>query len=478
MKQGSQCGSLAVLSEADLQRIHEAGLELLENPGVLCESDLILDILHKGGAQVDRNSSVIRIPPGMVELALESCPKSFVMQGLDPEMDLLVESGRVYYGMGGSSEPFFWDYETGRPRRPTKVDMVACTRVGQSLPNTDFIITLCQSGDMPTDQIFFHDTDAILRNTTKPIVFTVLDRRHATKTIGMLAAACGGESELRRRPLGMGFVTPVSPMVYPELIEGVVDTVDWGIPILSAPGPMMSGTGPATVAGLLAQTIAENLFGLVLVQTIKPGAPFVFKMDSDVMDPVTGQCTYGSPEQALGKAALAQMGRFYGVPTFTMGGGAEAKLPDSEAAAQAMMGMLINGLSGITLSQASGTMASGLYGSVEQLVICDEIAHMVKRVLGGFSVNDDTLALDVIRDVGHGGDFMTESHTLSHFRSELFFPVLFKRQTIEQWLSRGAKPMVDVAHARVEEILAQAGPVPLPVGADEALGRALREATA
>jgi trimethylamine--corrinoid protein Co-methyltransferase len=103
---------------------------------------------------------------------------------------------------------------------------------------------------------------------------------------------------------------------------------------------------------------------------------------------------------------------------------------------------------------------------------------MVKRVLSGFSVSDDTLALDVIRDVGHGGNFMTESHTLSHFRSELFFPVLFKRQTIEQWLSQGAKPMVDVAHERVEEILAQAGPVPLPVGADEALDRALREATA
>jgi trimethylamine--corrinoid protein Co-methyltransferase len=478
MKQGTPAGSLSVLSQDDLRRIHQAGLALLDRPGICSESDLVLDLLQQAGAIVDRETHMVRVPATMVETALRSAPKSFVMHGLDPQFDLLVEAGRVYYGVGGTSEPYFWDYGSGRPRRPTRADMVSCTRVGHALAHMDFVITLCSSGDVPVDQVFLHDTNALLRNTSKPIVFSVLGRRYMARILEMCAAACGGEDELRRRPQGLGMTTPVSPLVFPKLVEGVFDAVEFGMPILVAPGPMMGGTGPATVAGTLALTVAELMFGLVLVQSIKPGAPVVLKTDADVMDPVTGQCTYGSPEQALGKAALAQLGRFYGLPTFTMGGGVEAKLPDSEAAAEATLGMLMNGLAGVTLSQAQGTLASGLYGSMEQLVICDEIAHMVKRVLAGVTVNDDTLALDVIRQVGCGGNFLMEDHTLRHFKHELFFPALFRRQTIEQWLARGAPPMVGAAHQRVEEILATAGPVPLPPGADQALDRVLNEAIA
>ena len=478
MKVGSPAGSLTVISQGDIERMHDAALSLLQDPGVFSESDLIVSIFQQAGAHIDRDRRLVFISPDMVDAARSSFPKSFVLHGLDPALDLLVEPGRVYFGMGGSSEPFFWDHSQRRPRRPTKADVVACTRVAHALPNMDFVMTLCQSGDQPVNHIFFHDADAIIRNTTKPICYSVLGRRHATRTIEIVAAACGGETEFRRRPQGLGFVTPVSPLVFPSLVEGIVDAVEWGVPVLYAPAPMMSGTGPATLAGSLAQSVAEFLFGLVLTQLIRPGAPIMFKTDADVMDPATGQCTYGSPEQALGKAALAQVGMFYQVPTFTMGGGVEAKLPDSEAAAQAMMGMLVNGLSGITMSQSSGTLAHGLYGSLEQLVICDEMAHMVKRVLAGFTVNDDTLALDVIRKVGHGGNFLLEEHTLSHFRDELFFPVLFKRQSVEQWIQRGGKPIEEVAHERVQAILAQAGPVPLSPDADKALSRALRQAGA
>ena len=292
----------------------------------------------------------------------------------------------------------------------------------------------------------------------------------------MCAAVCGGEDALRQRPLGMGMTTPISPLVFPKLIEGVFDAVQFGMPILYAPGPMMSGTAPATIAGALALTVAELLFGLVLVQLIRPGAPLVFKIDADVMDPATGQCTYGSPEQMLGRAALAQWARWIGLPSFTMGGGAEAKLPDAEAAVQAAMGILMNTLSGVTMSQALGTLASGMYGSLEQLVICDEIAHMVKRILSGVAVTDETLALDVIRHVGQGGSFLMEEHTLRHFRQELFFPALFRRQTLEQRLARGGGSILEVAHQRVQEILAEAGTEPLPEEADVALESCLQHA--
>lgn len=476
MKEGIRAGSLKFLSESDIQRIHEAGLSLLENPGIRCESVAVLDVFKKGGARVNANTGMVSVDPSMVEEALKWAPKSFVVCGRDPEMDLLAKCGRVYFGMGGSSEPSFFDFAAGRPRKPTRRDMENCTRVGQALPNIDFIMTLCTSGDMPASDCFYYDLDAILRNTTKPVVFSILDREFTSRLIHMGIAASGGESEFRARPNIVGFVTPVSPMVFPKINEGVIDCVKWGMPVLYAPGPMMGATGPVTLAGLLSQTVAEILFGLVMVQLLKKGAPLIFKMDSDVMDLSTGQCTYGSPDQILGRAALAQIGGFYDIPTFTMGGGVESKLPDSEAAAQAMMGMLVNALSGITFSQCQGTLASGLYGSTEQLVICDELVHMIRHLLKGISITDETLALDVIRKVGPAGNFLVEDHTLAHFRNELFFPKLFQRQSIEHWIHGGARPMADVAHDRVEAILSEPSPTLLAKTAEKAVSAALVEA--
>jgi len=478
MKEGAKGGTLDVLSQGDAQRIHEAALALLQDPGVFSESDLFLDIFEQGGARVDRDARVIFVSPGLVEAALESAPRSFILHGRnDPDQSLLLEPGRVYYGMGGTSEPSFFDYGLWRSRPPTKEDMVLSTRVGHALPNVDFVQTLCMSADKPTGQIFFHDFDAIFRNTTKPTVVNVLERPFTARLLEMTAAASGGEDALRQRPSVMGIVTPISPLKVAVMNEGIVDAVGAGVPILYSPGPLMGATGPATVAGTLTLTFAEVLFGVVLTQLIRPGAPVVLKPDTDVFDMKTTQCTYGSPEQSLGKAVAAQMARFYDLPVYGLGGGVEAKTPGAEAASEAMMNMLLNGLAGMTLNQSLGTLAFGLYGSPEMAVICDELVHMIKRVLAGISVTDETLALDVIREVGHGGNFLQHGHTVRHFRQEMFFPTLFERQTIDEWVNSGAKMSHEVAHERVEEILAKAGPVTLPPGADEALDRALRKAT-
>jgi trimethylamine--corrinoid protein Co-methyltransferase len=479
MKIGPMGGWLNVLSEGDVQRIHQAALSLLQDPGVESESDLFLDIFQKGGAVVDRDTRRIRVPPEMVTAALKSAPSSFVLHGRrDPALDLLLEPGRVYYGMGGTSEPMFWDYGLWRSRQPTKADMINSTRIGQALPNIDFVQTLCMSGDQPTHQVFFHDFDAIFRNTAKPTVINILDRPFTELILGMTAAASGGAEELSRQPSVLGILTPVSPLKIAVMNEGIIDAVLAGVPILYSPGPMMGATGPATVAGTLALTTAEVLFGLVLTQLIKPGAPVVFKPDTDVLDMRTTQCTYGSPEQDLGKMAMAQMARFYNKPVYGLGGGVEGKVPDAEAASEAMMSMLLNAMAGINLSQSLGTLAWGLYGCQEMVVICDELVRMIKRVLAGIQVDDDTLAVEVIREVGPGGSFLQSDHTLRHFRKELYFPELFRRQTIDQWLQSGGKMIHEVAHDRVEEILAAAKPVSLPPSVDVALEQALDEAIA
>jgi trimethylamine--corrinoid protein Co-methyltransferase len=478
LKEGLAGGMLDPLSEGDLERIHLSSLALLADHGLYSESDLILDLFIRGGAMVDRQARMIRLPRELVEAALGSAPRSFTFYGRAPEYDLHLRPGRSFFGMGGTSEPLFWDFDLGRSRPPTKADMVACTRVGQALPRIDFVMALCSAGDVPGDVMFLHEYDAIFRNTTKPVLYTSPGRWFTAKFIEMAATACGGEAEFRRRPWIMLFTQTVSPLKISHYSEGMLEAAEFGVPILCAPGPMMGATSPATLAGNLVQINAEALFSIVLTQLIKPGTPVVYGPHVAVMDMVTAQCTYGSAEQSLGRAAVAQLGRFYNLPSFGLGGGVEAKLPDAEAAAQAMMGMLLNAQSGLTMTQCLGTLASGMYGAPEMAMICDEIVLMIKRLQEGITVNDETLALDVIRQVGHGGNFMAEEHTARLFRKELFFPVLFRRQSIDQWIADGARPVAAVAHERVQEILAKAGPVPLPPGADQALERLLESAVA
>lgn len=477
MKSGAKAGNLTVLSEAELDRVYEASLSLLMNPGLVSDSDLFLDIFEKGGAIVDRPSRVIRLPRDLVEWAIQSAPESFPLYGRsDPSADLMVEHGRVYYGMGGTSEPLFWDWDRWEARKPTKADMVNCTRVGHALPNIDFVQTLCMSGDQPTNEIFFHDFDAIFRNTTKPTVINILERPFTQNLIELTAAASGGESALREKPSVLGIVTPISPLKVAVMNEGILDAVQAGIPILYSPGPLMGATGPATVAGTLALTNAEVLFGVVLTQLIRPGARVVLKPDTDVFDMRTTQVTYGSPEQDLGKVAMVQLARRYRIPIYSLGGGVEAKVPDADAASEAMLSMLLNGLAGAVLNQSLGTLSWGLYGSPEMAVICDEMVNMIRRILDGITVNDETLAVDVIRQVGPGGDYLGHEHTFRFFRKELYFPRLFRRQTLEEWVTGGKKTAHQLAHERVLQILNQAGPVELLPGADAEMERVMRKA--
>lgn len=477
MKLGARGGSLTVISETDVERIYRASLDLLMDPGFYSESDLFLDIFSKGGAMVDRSARTIRVPEELVDWAIQSAPKSFTLHGRnDPAMDLRIELGNTFFGMGGTSEPLFWDYELRRSRQPTKQDMVNNTRVGHALPHINFVQTLCMSGDMPIGHTFFHDFDAIFRNTTKPTVLNVLERPFTQSLLEIAAAASGGEEVLRQKPSVLAMVTPVSPFKIAIMNEGIIDAVMAGVPIMYSPGPLMGATAPATVAGTVVLTNAEVLFGIVLTQLIKQGAAIVLKPDTDVFDMKTAQVTYGSPEQDLGKVAMVQLAKQYGLPIYGLGGGVDSKLPDAQAAAEAMETLLMVSLSGMTMCQSLGTLAFGMYGSPEMTVMCDEMVFMIKRILDGFEVNDDTLALDVIRKAGFEGNFLKQAHTARHFRKEMFFPSLFRRQTSDEWIKAGSKAIDQIAHEKVLHILDKAIPIELPPGADTELERALQHA--
>ncbi len=321
-------GTLNVLPEDDVLRIHDAALAILQDPGIESESQLILDIMARSGARVDRDTRRIHIPPDMVDAALRTAPGSFVLHARrDPARDLLLEPGRVYWGMGGTSEPYFFDYERRQPRSPTHADMVTSTRIGHALPNIDFVQTLCMSGDKPTGQIFFHDFDAIFRNTTKPTVINILDRRFTQLLLGMTAAASGGEAEAGRAPQRAGHRDAGLAAQGRGDERGHRGCGRGGRahPLLARPHDGCERPGhDRGHAG------ADRRGGVVR-RRADPTAPARrtgrAQAGHGCVRMRTSQCTYGSPEQNLGKAAMAQMARHYGCPSTAWAAAWRARRP-------------------------------------------------------------------------------------------------------------------------------------------------------
>mgnify|MGYP005851936987 CR=1 FL=1 len=478
MKEGLSGGLLNVLAEAECQRIHAASLDILANHGVLCDSPALLRLFADGGALVDEDTRLVRLPGDLVNWALRAAPKSFTLYARDPALDLALEQPRAYFGLGGSAVPYFWDFEKRALRDPVKADVVAATRLGHALPNVDFVMSLAAAGDAPERLHYLHEYHAILGNTTKPVIYSAPSRRYAAAFLEMAAAASGGEGELRARPSVMLFTQPVSPLQIGPYNEGMIDFAALGVPILFSPGAMMGATSPATIAGSLVQGNAENLAGIALSQLLRPGTPIVYGPHTPVMDMATTRCTYAGTEQALGRAAMARLARFYGLPSFNTGAGCDAWEVDAQAAAEATMGIFLNALSGLTLTQTMGTMASGTFGSLEMLVVCDEVVAMARRVLRGVAVSEDSLAVDVIKEVGPGGHYLDHEHTVRAFRREFFFPGLFARSSLAAWQEEGGEGrLLRRAHARVVDTLERRA-TPVPLAAQRDLDACLRRLTA
>ncbi|MDA8216040.1 MAG: trimethylamine methyltransferase family protein [Dehalococcoidales bacterium] len=474
MKEGLRGGLLNVLSESDVERIHAASIHLLEDCGLRCGTDLLLGVFARGGASVDEGTRRVRIPRDLVEWAVAAAPKSFPFCGRDPRFDLLLEQPRVYFGMGGSAVPYFWDHESSRLRDPVQADMALATRLGHALANVDFVMSLAAAGEVPSHLHYLYEYNAILANTTKPVIYSAPSREYARMFLEMAAAASGGEAALRARPSVMLFTQPVSPLQIGPYNEGMVEFAAWGVPILYSPGAMMGATSPATLAGALAQGNAENLAGVVLAQLLRPGTPVVYGPHTPVMDMVTMRCTYAGTEHSLGRAAMAQLARRYGLPSFSTGAGVDAAALDAQAAAEASMGIFLNALAGLTLTQTMGTMGSGTFGSLEMLAVCDEIVAMAKHVLRGVAVTEETLALDAIEEVGPGGHFLDHEHTVRTFRHEFFFPHLFTRFGASAWQTGEPEDIRARARARIVQAQEQQASSPVDPAVVEALGACLR----
>ncbi len=439
------------LTADQLKQLHIATLNILEQVGVkVCEPQA-LELLSDAGAIIDKD--LVKIPPWMIQQALQTAPAKIAIYDRSGNLAMNLEKGKIYFGTG-SDMPYIIDIEKGERRRAVKQDTINAAIVTDALENMDFVMSMARASDVPAECSDRHHFEAMTLNSTKPVIFDAHDRQGLLDIIEMGAMIAGGIKQLTEKPYIIHYSEPTSPLVHSKnALEKMLTVAEHNIPTVYAPAVMCGATGPVTTAGAIVTANAEILSGLVIHQLKRKGAPFVYGGGTPPLNMVTTVCSYGDPQGFLGAASLVQLSEYYNLPSFSIAGCTDAQLFDQQAALEAGFNLLFAALSGGNLIHDLGYIGAGMTCSLEYLVLCDEGAGMAKFLTRGVDVNSETLAQEVIEKVGPGGHFLTEQHTMDHFRSHMHFTRLFNRNTYDNWQSAGSKSFGESANALLKEIL-------------------------
>jgi trimethylamine--corrinoid protein Co-methyltransferase len=450
-----------MLTREQCEVVHRASLEILRRTGVRVYHDGALALLRETDAVIT-DDNLVHLPAGLVEWALKQAPSRIVLcKRGSSEMAAPLEGRMVNFGPG-SDCPNYLDPRSGQRRPFTAADVVDCLHVCDALPEMAFVMSMGIPADLSAANVYRQQYALMLEHTTKPAVFVCDDRADCEVIAAMAAAAAGGIEQLRLNPTLLLYSEPTTPLQHSETATGkLLYMAEQSLPIVHSPAPMMGGTAPVTLAGGLALGNAEVLSSLVLHQLQRPGAPFVYGSGLHHMDMKTTISVYGAPEFQLARVAVAEMGRFYDLPTWGYAGHSDSCVIDEQAAADADFSVLIALLAGHNLVHDVGYLEAGLTTSPEMIVFTAEVIAMMRRFVAGFALDAESLALDVIHQVGPRGDFLTAQHTLRHFR-ELWQPTLWDRQRADAWSAAGSKRLGDRLRDKTISLMESHQPEPLP----------------
>jgi trimethylamine---corrinoid protein Co-methyltransferase len=449
----------SVLSETSLKDIHLAALEVLRRTGLRFFHPRAIEMLHTAGAYVS-DGNLVKITADMVEDAIASVPSRIVMCDRDGKPSVYLEGTKVWFGTGSDCLNLL-DPETGAHRPFQACDLAAGYRLVDALPNIHFLMSMGIPSDLPAHATYDAQMALMLEHTTKPIVFVTNDKASCQRAIDMAAAVAGGYEPLAEQAHILLYSEPSSPLKQSETaIDKLLLMAEHRLPVVHSPGPQMGATAPITMAGGLVMSVAEIMSSIVVHQLQRKGAPFVFGAGLHHMDMGSMQICYASPEFQLTKAAVAQLGRWYGIPTWGYAGCSDAKVMDEQAAAEATLSVMMAKLTGANLIHDVGYMESGLTTSYEMIVLTDELVAMADHLMKGIEVNDSTLLVDELERVGPGGQFLDTDETRSHYR-DFWFPKLLDRKIRPQWEAAGSMTLGQRVNAKTRRIMREHKPKPL-----------------
>ena len=446
-------GQFQPLSDDDMKLIHEAVLTVLWEIGVRVEHRPALELFEAHGCRVDFDKRLVQIPEHVLTLALATAPSEFTLHGKTPEFDVNVNLDDVYT-IGGSSALTVLDLDGAR-RDATHRDLVELTRLLDALENLHIMHALVVPQDIPQPGFDRRLFATVVANTRRNYYSQGQGGRSIREQVEMAAVVQGSVEAVKRAPIFTIVCCLISPLVQTgERVEEIMECAHLGIPIYAEVDSMAGSTTPITVAGTVVEECANVLCGIVLAQLVNPGTPCIFSIASGIANPTNLDYSGGAPETALIHAATAQMAHFYKLP-FQGGTGIDATIPDAQAGYERALQVLTCALSGVNFIHLSlGMMEQMLLASYEQCVIDDEILGAAFRIVRGFEVNAETIALDVLREIGPGGNVLAEPHTVKHLRRETWMPKITNRDRWGAWMAGGGLDMRQRANVRAREILA------------------------
>jgi trimethylamine---corrinoid protein Co-methyltransferase len=453
---------IELLSQDEIQSIHETSLKVLKDVGVVVTNPKILDCLAEAGAIIDKEKRNARFGETIVIRALETTGKKYILHGRNPE-----KVARYGYGdqnLIASPGQYTWfDHHTGERRQPTLQDTIAAATLGDALPNVTIAGGMSVPMDVPENIRDVAVTAQLVKTTSKPTWCWPSSQKSSRYILEIYKAIAGGKEALKQQPMVEVFLEPISPLQLAEpTLSNIIEYIDHGQPVCVGPMASVSGTGPATLAGTLAQENAEILAGIVTVQAISPGTPMMYGGIPHLLDPRTASFVFSSPEQAIMAVAMTEIGKHYGLPVYVNVNLSDSKSLDAQAGMEKLGTMVPAVLAGADLLGHAGILGQDHGGSLLWLMIDNEAMDFAKRLLKGFQIDEEKLAASVIADIGPGGNYLTHPHTLRHFRQEQWFPTnLWTRQTYEAWETGGSKTITDRAIEKVDYILEHHNPEPI-----------------
>lgn len=451
---------LAVLSSEEVELIHRATLDVIETVGVRFPSARALRIWQEHGADVDWQSSVVKAPARLIEQALRQAPPTFALAARDPSQDLVLDGNHVFVGTDGCGVEII-DVQSNKRRVSCLQDVGDIARVADFTEQVAFQWVAVSAQDCPPETRGLRELRAIWENSTKHAqTESIVSEREARAAIEMATALAGSSNALRRRPLLSIMQCTTSPLGQdPGSLDAALVGAEAGLPVGFMTMASCLTTGPATLAGTLVVGNAEVISALALMQLAYPGTPVFYSAAQTASDPRSGAYTGGGPEDFLFGAATNLLADLYDVP-LSMGSFATgAKEPNWQAGIENSLSTLAAAAVMSDMLLGVGLLNGSRIWSFEQMLLDCEIFDIVHRMMQGIRVNEETLALDVIREVGPRGNYLAHRHTRDNVRN-IWVPHYMDRRPYGTWEAKGDDARAWARH-RAREILAEHRPDPL-----------------
>jgi trimethylamine---corrinoid protein Co-methyltransferase len=451
-------GQLNYMTLYDMEKIEDAVMTVLEETGVHMPYGPALETMKEHGCKVDFDDMVVKIPQWVCKKYLSMAPSRFTLYARDPKWDVRVDRKNVYT-LGGSSALFVLDLDTGERRPALMKDLEDLTRLQDSLENLHIMHGIVNPQGIPQEGFDRRLFPVIMKNTKRNYYSQAMGKKGVRDQVEMAGLIAGGEKEFMERPFFTVVLCLVSPLMHPRIrLEELMECAKYNIPLYIEADAMPGATTPITIAGTLVEQSANILAGVCLAQMVRPGLPCTYSIASGIMDMTSGDYSGGAPETQILHAATAQFAHHLGLPC-QAGTGIDAVLPDMQAGYERGMQFLTCALGGADFVHlCTGMLEQMLTASYEQCVLDDEMLGAAFRIVKGFEVNEDSIALDLIQRVGIGGNYLGEDHTVERLRTHRWFPKLTNRARWDGWKAAGGKDFRQKGIDRAKEILASHHP--------------------